>query len=67
MRASRASARMESISGLTSSTRMVSTHTLDPTPDAPRSYNILPIRLLKKDEQKLPDYSSDVLKKFRLV
>ena len=28
---------------------MVRTHTLDPTPDAPRSYNILPIRLLKKD------------------
>ena len=32
-------ARMESRSGLTSSTPMVRTHTLDPTPDAPRSYN----------------------------
>ena len=29
----------ESTSGLTSSTPMVRTHTLDPTPDAPRSYN----------------------------
>ena len=32
-------ARLESSSGLTSSTPMVRTHTLDPTPDAPRSYN----------------------------
>ena len=30
-------ARMDSTSGLTSSTPMVRTHTLDPTPDAPRS------------------------------
>ena len=30
-------AQMESRSGLTSSTPMVRTHTLDPTPDAPRS------------------------------
>ena len=29
-------ARMESSSGMTSSTPMVRTHTLDPTPDAPR-------------------------------
>ena len=55
-RASRASARprcarMESTSGLTSSTPTVRTHTLDPTPDAPRSYNLPAIPLLIKDKQ----------------
>ena len=43
-------ARMESHWGLTIGTPMVRTHTLDPTPDAPRSYNLtLPIQLLIKD------------------
>ena len=46
-------ARMESSSGLTSSNPMVRTHTLDPTPDAPRSYNPAAIRLLIKDLKKL--------------
>ena len=41
---------MKSHSGLTIGTPRVRTHTLDLTPDAPRSYNpTLPIRLLDID------------------
>ena len=40
-------ARIESSSGLTFSTPMVRTHALDPTPDAPRSYNTGTIQLLE--------------------
>ena len=39
----------ESHSGLTSSTLMVRTHTLDLTPDAPRPQLFVPIQLLIKD------------------
>ena len=41
--------RTESLSGLSSGTLMVRTHTLDLTPVAPRSYNPVAIQLLIKD------------------
>ena len=54
---------MKSSSGLTAGTPMVRTHTLDPTPDAPRSYNTpLPIRLLIKDSCFLLKLSSALYK-----
>ena len=43
---------MKSTSRLTSSTPTVRTHTLEPTPDAPRSYNLVASRLLIKDKAK---------------
>ena len=53
---------MESTSSVTSSNQMVRAHTLDPTPDAPRSHNLLTIRLLINDILHINIQSGAILK-----